>query len=144
VQVVDANVLLYAVNTDAAHHDRARRWLDDALGGAEAVGFSWVALLAFLRLSTRPGLFPQPLSIEEASAVIEHWLAQPAARVLQPPAAHLATLSGLLQRTGTGANLVNDAHLAALAVDHGAGIVSFNRDFARFPGVRWAEPREPV
>lgn len=140
MQVVDANVLLYAVNEDAPHHGAARTWLDGALGGRETVGFDWVVLLAFLRLSTRPGLFPRPLSLAQAVGVVELWLAQPPAVLLQPTPRHLAVLHGLLSPSGTAANLVNDAHLGALALEHGAEIVSFDGDFGRFEGVRWRRP----
>ncbi len=142
MQLVDANVLLYAVNEDAPHHAAAHSWLDDALGSREAVGFAWVVLLAFLRLSTRPGLFARPLTLDEAAGVVELWLSQPAAVVVHPTGRHLSLLRGLLGTTGTAANLVNDAHLAALALEHGAEIVSFDRDFQRFPGVRQRSPED--
>ncbi len=140
VQLVDANVLLYAVNRDAAQHQVARRWLDAALGGDEAVAFDWVVLLAFIRLGTRAGLFPRPLSTQQAVSVVERWLVRPAARILTPSASHLSLMGGLLERSGSAGNLVNDAHLAALALGHGAGIVSFDRDFGRFEGLRWSKP----
>ncbi len=142
MQVVDANVLLYAVNEDAPHHAAAKEWLDGALGGAETVGFDWVVLLAFVRLSTRPALFPRPLSLTEAVGVVEAWLAQPAAVVLQATPRHLAVLHGLLSALGTAANLVNDAHLGALALEHGAEVVSFDGDFARLEEVGWRRPGE--
>lgn len=140
MRIVDANVLLYAVNEDAGQHDRARAWLDGALNGSETVGFAWIALLAFLRLATRPGLFPRPLPVEAATDTVEQWLAQPPAVLVEPTRRHPAVLRDLLARVGTGGNLVNDAHLAALAVEHNAGVVSFDGDFARFPGVRWQAP----
>jgi toxin-antitoxin system PIN domain toxin len=140
VRIVDANVLLYAVNRDAPLHRRARRWLDRALGGPEAVGLPWLSLLAFVRLSTRADLFPRPLPPERAFAVVEAWLQAPAAVVVHPTPRHLSVLGGLLRPFGTAANLVNDAHLAALAVEHDATLVSFDRDFGRFPGLRWEEP----
>jgi len=103
--------------------------------------FSFVSvLLAFLRLSTRPGLFPHPLTAAEAVRVVELWLSSPAAVVLNPSDRHLALLTGLLTESGTAANLVNDAHLATLALEHGAEVVSFDRDFARFAGIRWSVP----
>ena len=144
MQVVDANVLLYAINRDAPHHRVARSWLDSALRGSEAIGFAWVVLLAFLRLSTRPGLFPRPLTLDEAAGAVELWLAQPAAVTLAPTDRHLQLLRGLLAGSGTAANLVNDAHLAALALEHGAALVSFDRDFARFEGLRWRSPAQPA
>ena len=140
MKLVDANVLLYAVNQDAPNHAVARRWLDRALGGAEPVGFTWVVLLAFLRLTTRAGLFTRPLSVDEAIAVLQAWLSRPLAVVVEPTPRHLDILSGILRETGTAANLVTDAHLAAIAVEHGAEICSFDADFSRFRGVRWRPP----
>ena len=140
MKVVDANVLLYAVNEQAPHHGPARRWLDRALSGGEAVGFAWVVILAFLRLSTNPSLFARPLALDEAVGVVEAWLAQPPAVVVQPTPRHLSLLHGLLAPVGTAANLVNDAHLAALSLEHGAEVTSFDGDFARFAGVRWQRP----
>lgn len=140
MDLVDANVLLYAVNRADRHHETARRWLDAALGGAGAVGFAWVALLAFLRLGTRRGVFPRPLSLDAAFAIVEEWLVQPTAVIVEPTLRHAAVMRGLLQPLGTAGNLVTDAHLAALAVEHGARIVSYDRDFGRFPGVRQVEP----
>lgn len=137
---VDASVLLYAVNESDPKHDSARRWLDDALKDAEPVGFAWFALLAFVRLSTRVGLIPQPLAPAGALERVEAWLAQPSAFILEPTARHLAVLSGLLGPLGTGGNLVGDAHLAAIATEHGATVVTYDTDFTRFPGVRWQTP----
>jgi uncharacterized protein len=140
MKVVDANVLLAAVNADAANHDPARAWLEAALRSNEAVGFSWVVLLAFLRLSTRRDVFASPLSVGESCAVVARWVATPPAVILHPTSRHLGVLRGLLEPHGGGGNLVNDAHLAALAVEHGGDIVSFDADFTRFPGVRRHDP----
>ncbi len=140
MKLVDTNVLLYAVNETGPHHERARTWLDDALSGGATVGFAWVPLLAFLRLSTRAGLFPRPPTTTQANGVLHEWLSQPAARVLSPTARHPFVLAELLEHVGLGGNLVNDAHLAALAIEHRAEIVSFDTDFARFPRVRWTTP----
>jgi toxin-antitoxin system PIN domain toxin len=140
MKLIDANVLLYAVNKNAPHHDHARTWLDRALSGSEAVGFAWVVVLAFLRLSTRADLFRRPLAFEEAAGVVEAWLSAPPAVVAQPTTRHLELLRGLLQTTGAAANLVNDAHLAALALEHDASVVSYDRDFGRFGGVRHELP----
>jgi toxin-antitoxin system PIN domain toxin len=140
VAVVDANVLIYAVNTDAPHHVRAREWLDQRLSGGGLVHFDWVALLAFVRLTTREGLFPRPLSVDQAFARVHAWLAQPSALVVHPGPDHAALIERLLASAGAGANLVNDAHLAALALANDCPVVSFDHDFARFPGVVWQSP----
>lgn len=143
MNLVDANVLLYAVNEDAHHHGGARDWLDNALSGAETVGFSWLVLLAFVRVSTKVGLLPHPLSIDGALARVEAWLAAGPAVVLEPSVDHARILSGLLDDLGAGGNLVNDAHLAALAVEHRARIVSYDSDFARFRDIEWIVPGLP-
>jgi hypothetical protein len=140
VKLVDANVLLYAVNSDADHHERSRRWLDASLSGADTVGFAWIALLAFVRLSTREGLFPRPLPMDAAMDRVDAWLAAPSAVVLEPTLDHGRVLRSLLAPLTTAGNLVNDAHLAALAVEHKCEIVSFDNDFSRFTGVRWQQP----
>ncbi|WP_211357303.1 type II toxin-antitoxin system VapC family toxin [Nocardioides rubriscoriae] len=137
---MDANVLLYAVNSTSAQHEEARAWLDRSLSGADSVAMAWVPLLAFVRISTRPGIFPRPLTTGQASEIVQDWLAQPACRVLAPTARHPYVVADLLAQVGVGGNLVNDAHLAALAIEHRAEIVSYDADFARFPGVRWSRP----
>jgi toxin-antitoxin system PIN domain toxin len=139
VNLVDANVLLYAVNQDEQHHQSSRAWLDGALSGQDTVAFAWIALLAFLRLSTKPALFPAPLSTADALDVMDSWLRAPASVVLVPGRAHSGILRDLL-RDPTGGNVVNDAHLAALAIEHGCGIVSFDRDFDHFPGIERLQP----
>ena len=140
MNLVDANILIYAVNSDAQHHERSRRWLDGALSGGDTVAFAWVALLAFVRLATRAGLFPRPLSIEVAMDRVDAWLGAEPAVVVEPTLAHGRLLRDLLGATGAGGNLVNDAHLAALSLEYRCSIVSFDNDFARFPGVSWAPP----
>jgi uncharacterized protein len=140
VLVVDANVLVHAVNTASREHAIARSWLESALAGDETVGLAWTVILAFLRLTTHPSVFSRPLSLSEAALAVESWLASPVAVTPEPSGRHLALLRGLLEEAGTAGNLVGDAHLAALAVEHGATVVSFDRDFARFEGVRLLRP----
>jgi toxin-antitoxin system PIN domain toxin len=140
MRIVDANVLLYAVNSDAEQHDVARAWLDDALVGRETVGFVWTVVLAFIRLSTHPAVFPRPLSSGDALSALETWLAQPPAVIVDPTARHLGVVAGILAEAGTAGNLVAEAHLAAIAVEHAAELVSFDADFRRFAGVRWSRP----
>lgn len=140
MQLIDANVLLHAVNGRAREHEVARRWLVDGLARPEVLGLSWMVLLAFLRVSTHPAVFPRPLSTEQAALALESWLASPQAVVVEPTRRHLPLLRGLLARAGTAGNLVSDAHLAALALEHDATVVSFDRDFGRFEGVRWRLP----
>jgi toxin-antitoxin system PIN domain toxin len=138
--LVDANVLIHAVNEASREHASARDWLRQALLGSEAVAFAWTVALAFLRLSTHPAVFPRPLSVTRAASILETWLEGPPAVMLEPTRRHLPLMRGLLERTGTAGNLVGDAHLAALALEHGATVVSFDRDFARFEGVALLRP----
>lgn len=140
MKLVDANVLLYAVNRDAEHHETARAWLDRALSGDATVAFSWVALLAFVRLSTKVGLFPSPLRIEGALDRVHAWTTAAPAVIVEPTPDHAMVLRRLLGEVGVGGNLVNDAHLAALAVEHRCVVVSYDNDFSRFDGVTWEQP----
>jgi len=142
VNLVDANVLLYAVNGDDPKHRESREWLEGALGGGggETVGFAWAALLAFLRLSTKVGLFPDPLPVREALACVKEWVDQPAGAIVESSTRHFELLGGLLNSVGTGGNLVGDAHLAALALEHDATVITYDSDFGRFAGVRWRRP----
>jgi toxin-antitoxin system PIN domain toxin len=140
VKILDANVLLYAVDEDAPLHANAKRWLEETLSGTESVGFEWTVLLAFIRLSTRPAVFPSPLMIDEALGLVDSWLDQPCAEIVQPSDRHLAVLKELLSPVGAAGNLTSDAHLAAVAIEHGAELCSCDGDFARFPGLRWTNP----
>ena len=140
MKLVDANVLIYAVNEDAPRHQQSKDWLDWALSGGATVAFAWVVLLAFLRLSTSRSVFPKPLPVGEALAQVDDWLAQPSAVVVEPTARHLALVREFLAPLGAGGNLVNDAHLAALAVEHRCQVVSYDTDYLRFPGVRLHAP----
>ncbi len=140
MQLVDANVLLHAVNKRAREHVPARNWLDAALNGVEPVAFAWTVILAFLRLSTHPAVYPRPLAPGQAADVVERSLNSPAALTIEPTPRHLPLLRGLLGRAGTAGNLVSDAHLAALAIDHGLQLCSADSDFARFKECRWVNP----
>jgi toxin-antitoxin system PIN domain toxin len=140
MKLVDANILLYAVDEDAPLHRKAKAWLEGALSGTETVGFEWTVLLAFLRLSTRAAVFPHPLRLHDALALIDSWLSQPCAVVVQPSERPLEVLREMLAPFGTAGNLTSDAHLAAVAREHGAELCSCDADFARFPGVRWVNP----
>ena len=139
MNLVDANVLLYAVNESEERHDESRGWLDGALSAGESTGFAWIVVLAFLRLSTRIGLFPDPLPIRDAVSTVRGWLGHPASVIVEPTGRHGQVLLGLIEQLGTGGNLVSDAHLAALALEHDATVVTYDNDFGRF-GVRWQRP----
>jgi len=141
VKLVDANVLLYAVNEAGPEHRESRDWLDSALGQQETIGFAWTVLLAFVRLSTKVGLFLDPLPVEAALERVRAWADQPPSVIVEPTSRHLEVVAGLLAAAGSGGNLVTDAHLGALALEYDAAVVTHDSDFGRFPGVRWHAPK---
>jgi toxin-antitoxin system PIN domain toxin len=140
VIVVDVNILIYSVNQDAPLHSRAKSWLEKAISGTETIGIPWNVLLAFLRLTTRPGLFRNPLKIDTAFDLIGFWLEQASVNIIHPGPRHQIILRDLLAPLGTGGNLTSDAHLAALALEHRAELFSSDQDFQRFPGLKWRNP----
>ena len=140
--LVDANVLLYAVNENAEHHLESREWLDDALNGNRTVLLPWASLVAFIRIATHPRIFETPLSVAAALENVSDWLSRPASAVPGGGSELLPTLTSFLQDTGTGGNLTNDAHLASIALTQQATVATFDSDFGRFRSVRWARPRD--
>lgn len=138
--LVDANLLLYAYHPQDERHAAARAWLEGVLSGTETVGFAWLTLWAFLRISTNPRVFERPLLPSEANAVVSSWLGRRVASVLEPDERYWGILSGLLQGDQVKGPLVMDAALAALALEHGATLHTTDGDFFRFPGLRWRNP----
>lgn len=137
MRVVDTNVLIYTTDPQGAHHAAASKWLADSMQLPGGVGFAWSSLIGFIRITTRAGILRRPLQIAEALAVVEDWIAHPGARVVSPGPQHAAVLGRLLLTCGTAGNLTNDAHLAALAIEHGAELGTFDRDFKRFDGLAY-------
>ena len=140
MKLVDVNLLLYAVDERSPHHRLAKPWLEERLSESETFAFAWAVILAFVRLATNPRVFDAPLSLDEALDLVDSWLAQPCATVVQPTDRHSTLLRELLAPLGTAGNLTSDAHLAALAVEHGAELCSADADFGRFARVRWVNP----
>ena len=140
MKLVDLNVLLYAINQDAAHHTKLRRWWESALNAEEPIGLAWVVLLGFLRLTTNAKVFPKPLSAEQAIRKLDGWLAHANVRLVRETDEHWRILKDLVNQTGTAGNLTTDAHLASLAIAYGAVLVSCDSDFSRFPKLRWEKP----
>jgi toxin-antitoxin system PIN domain toxin len=138
--LVDANLLLYATLRELPPHRRASLWLEERLGGATRVGLPWPSLLAFVRIVTNPRVFSAPLSLERAWTRVREWLAADVAWIPLPTEAHAEVLGRLLLDAGARGDLVPDAHLAALAIEHGLVLCSSDGDFARFRGLRWDNP----
>jgi len=141
--LVDANILIYARVSSFAEHQLARDWLDRQLNGIPRVGLPWASLLAFLRIVTNPRVFERPEPIADAWGQVVTWLACDTAWMPEPTERHGEILGELFALPGVYANLVPDAHLAALAMEHGLTLCSTDGDFARFPGLSWLNPLAP-
>jgi uncharacterized protein len=138
--LVDANLLIYAHVKGFPQHDGARQWLNQQINGVARVGLPWPSLLAYVRIVTNPRVFERPLSTAAAWEQVQAWLGCPAVWIPLPTARHPEILGPLLKAATGRANLVPDAHLAALAIEHGLILCSTDADFARFPGLRWQNP----
>ena len=141
--LLDANVLVYAHVGSFAHHARARTWLDTQLNGRFPVGLPWASLLGFLRIVTNPRVFERPETMAAAWRQVGSWLEAEVVWIPEPTERHREILGALLETAGVQANLVPDAHLAALAIEHGLLLCSTDSDFARFPDLRWQDPLHP-
>jgi len=140
VTLIDANLLLYAYNSRAPEHEKARAWLEATLSGGEMVRFAWLTLWAFLRIASNPRVFEHPLSIVHAGAIVTSWLGRPHVDVIEPGERHWDIARRLLESGQATGPLVMDAALAAIAIEHGATLYTTDRDFARFDGLKWKNP----
>ena len=138
--LVDANILLYAEDSLHTRHRQARTWWDDQLSGTGVVCLCWTVLSTFIRIGTNPRVFETPLSLEQAIVRVQSWLDQPCTRVVRPTERHWTVFKQVLTDGQATANLVTDAHLAALAIEHGCELASTDSDFARFPKLKWKNP----
>jgi len=141
--LVDANILLYAYDPSSPHHHIARDWIETTLAEPGPVGLAWTVILAFLRIGTSPRVLEHPFSVTEATDIVATWLDQPLVTILHPGERHWEILRRLLVEGQAPGPLVTDAHLAALAIEHGATLATADRDFARFPGLRVMNPLSP-
>jgi uncharacterized protein len=137
MKLADTNVLLYAMNDDSPYNKQSLQWIEQTLAQPPGLALAWNSIVGFIRMSTRKGLLPSPLSVEQALAVVEDWLAHPNTHIVQPGERHADLLARLLLSVGAAGNFTNDAHLAAIAIEHHAELVSFDRDFQRFPGLKF-------
>jgi uncharacterized protein len=137
MKLPDVNVLLYAVDTSSKNHTSAKAWLEEALAAPQGVGWAWLVLIGFVRVSTRSGILTHPLSPGDALGVMQDWISHPNSRIVQPGVRHADILTRLLLMAGTAGNLTTDAHLAALAIESDAEVITFDRDFKRIAGLRY-------
>lgn len=141
--LVDANLLLYAEDNLSEHHEKARDWWDKQLSGTDAIALCWPTLTAFIRIGTNARLHKRPLTLKEAIERVQSWIDQPCVRVIQATEQHWELFQKMLRAGNATANLVSDAHLAALAVEHNCVLHSTDTDFARFRGLKWKNPIAP-
>jgi uncharacterized protein len=138
--VVDANLLLYAEDSLSSLHEVAREWWDEQLSATEPVGICWPVLTAFVRIATNQRLHQRPLTLDEACARLQSWFDQPCVRLLHPTEHHWRFFQQMLHHGGATGNLVTDAHLAAIALEHNGELCSTDNDFSRFPALKWRNP----
>jgi len=136
LKVPDVNVLLNGRDQTARHHATAQSWLETTLSGSETVGLAWTVLLGFMRISTNPRVYDRPLSVPDALDQIDEWIDLPSTALVAPTSRHRTILRALIEAAGTAGNLTTDAHLAALAIEHGATLATFDGDFHRFNGLK--------
>ena len=136
----DINLLIYAHDPRAAHHQRALQWWNQCLQGHEGAALAWVVILGFVRIATHPKVSARPMTVEDAIGRVEEWLSMPHIHLIHPAKSHFQTWSSLLRGVGTAGNLTTDAHLAALAIERGLILQTTDADFARFPGLKWNNP----
>jgi uncharacterized protein len=140
VIVVDANLLIYSYDLDSAHHKKSLSWLEELLSGVEAVGLPWQSVSAFLRVITNRRLSGMRVTLEQAVQVVDEWLQQPNVQILVPADQHWSVLKQMILEGRASGPLVSDAEIAAITIEHGAVLHTTDRDFARFPGLRWKNP----
>ena len=138
--LIDANLLLYAYDSSSEHHNKARIWLEKVLSEPQPVRVAWVTILAFLRISTNRKIFENPFTISEATSIVQKWLEHPVLDLLHPTQRHWTILSKLLKDGQANGPLVMDAHLAALAIEHGAKLYTTDKDFSRFDDLQVVNP----
>ncbi len=144
MRLCDANILIYAFDTSSPHHKRCKMWLDGHLNGMQKIGFPWPSLLAFVRIVTNPRIYEFPASIPEAWNQVEAWLGNETAFIPQPSRNHSGFMKKILQATQLKSNDLPDAHLAALAIEHGLILCSTDSDFSRYKDIKWENPLDQV
>lgn len=138
--LIDLNLLIHIVNVDFPEQPRARAWWEDLLRRGERIGLPWMVIVGFVRITTNPRAMKRPFTLPEALAQVDDWLALPGVVVVHPTGEHARHFAGQCLASGATGNLVSDAHLAALAIEHGCELASNDADYGRFPTLRWVNP----
>jgi toxin-antitoxin system PIN domain toxin len=138
--LVDTNILIYAEDKLSPLHEEARQWWDTQLSGESPVCLCWSILTSFIRISTNRQIFLKPLTMKQAITRLQSWIDQPCVRLINPTETHWQIFQSMLLDGQAKANLVVDAHLAALAIEHGCTLYSTDSDFSRFPKLKWKNP----
>jgi toxin-antitoxin system PIN domain toxin len=141
--IPDVNLLIFAHNRFAPDHPAAKEWLMDLMRSGKPVGLPWIVISGFIRISTHPKLFKEPLHVADAIGITRSWLARKNVRTIEPGSRFQDLFFAGLEKLGTAGNLTTDAYLAALAIEHQAELQSCDTDFHRFPGLRWKNPLDP-
>ena len=141
--MVDANLLIYAYDTASPVYEKSRYWLEDVFSAVESVGLPWQSIAAFLRVMTNPKLHGRQYSLKEAAEIVEAWMAQSSVRILVPTDDHWVQFRRMILEAVASGPLASDAELAALTLEYGGVLYTADRDFARFPGLRWVNPLQP-
>jgi toxin-antitoxin system PIN domain toxin len=144
VTLLDANILIYAAAADAPQHARVMRWLTDLFGGNESIAFTWPTIWAFVRISTDRRIQARARTVEDALSRVRDWLSEPGVKLIDAGPLHLDIFEQLVVDYQASGPLVSDAALAALAIEHGAMLASTDRDFSRFPSLKWVNPLDEV
>ncbi len=140
MKVPDINLLLYAINSQAPNHRKAKLWLECSFSEPETIGFSWIVLLGVLRIGTNSRIFANPYPINDLLDLIDEWLNRPNVSIIEPTHVHFAVLRKLITPLNMTGNITSDAHLAAICIEHDATLYSADIDFAKFSGLRWVNP----
>jgi toxin-antitoxin system PIN domain toxin len=140
VIVIDANLLIYSYDSDSSDHKESRAWVEKIFSGAEPIGLAWQTVCAFLRVVTNRKVPGSRLTVEQAARIVEEWLEQPNVRMLVPGDEHWSVLKRMMLEGQASGALVSDAEIAALTMEYGGELYTADRDFARFPGLRWVNP----
>ena len=138
--IPDVNLLIYAYDVHSSKHPEAKHWLESLMNGDSLIGIPWASILGFIRISTSPNIFPNPVTLKDSENAVRSWLSRRETIIVHPGDQHADILFHILKHAGTAGNLTTDAHLAALAIEHQAELHSTDADMSRFPGLKWFNP----